>query len=61
MHHSCIPGSAGIEVLSSKRQPTHFEELANAAANQRTMLPRPFVTENLFLSIDLHGEMRLQK
>jgi hypothetical protein len=58
MHRWPIPGSAEIDVLSSKRQPAHFDEMANGAANQRAMLPRPSVIENLFFSIALHGQLR---
>jgi len=35
-----------------------FEEMANAAAIQRSMLPPPFVAKKHFSAIDLYGELR---
>ena len=35
----------------------HFEEMANAAAIQRSMLPRAFKAEGAFAAIDLYGEL----
>jgi serine phosphatase RsbU (regulator of sigma subunit) len=35
----------------------HFEEMANAAAIQRSMLPRAFRAENAFAAIDVYGEL----
>ena len=43
------------EQITSKRQ--RFEEMANAAAIQRSMLPRPFNAENAFAAVDLYGEL----
>lgn len=43
------------EQITIKRQ--QFEEMANAAAIQRSMLPRPFTAENAFAAIDLYGEL----
>ena len=43
------------EQITVKRR--HFEEMANAAAIQRSMLPRPFKAENAFAAIDLYGEL----
>jgi len=43
------------EQITTKRQ--HFEEMANAAAIQRSMLPRPFKPENAFAVLDLYGEL----
>ena len=43
------------EQITIKRQ--RFEEMANAAAIQRAMLPRPFKPEKAFAAIDLHGEL----
>lgn len=43
------------EQLTRKRQ--HLEEMANAAAIQRAMLPRAFKAENAFAAIDLYGEL----
>ena len=43
------------EQLTTKRQ--RLEEMANAAAIQRSMLPRPFKPENAFATIDLYGEL----
>jgi serine phosphatase RsbU (regulator of sigma subunit) len=43
------------EQITVKRQ--QFEDMANAAAIQRSMLPRPFVAENAFAAIDLYGEL----
>ncbi|HEX5508107.1 MAG TPA: SpoIIE family protein phosphatase [Pseudolabrys sp.] len=43
------------EQITIKRQ--QFEEMANAAAIQRSMLPRPFTAENAFKAIDLYGEL----
>jgi phosphoserine phosphatase RsbU/P len=43
------------EQITTKRQ--RFEEMANAAAIQRSMLPRPFNPENAFAAIDLYGEL----
>jgi phosphoserine phosphatase RsbU/P len=43
------------EQITIKRQ--QFEEMANAAAIQRSMLPRPFKDENAFAAVDLHGEL----
>ena len=33
MHHWSISGSAEIDMLSGKRQPAHFEDVATVAAN----------------------------
>lgn len=43
------------EQITVKRR--HFEEMANAAAIQRSMLPRPFKAENAFAAVDLYGEL----
>lgn len=43
------------EQITVKRR--HFEEMANAAAIQRSMLPRAFRAENAFAAIDLYGEL----
>jgi len=43
------------EQITIKKQ--QFEEMANAAAIQRSMLPRPFVAENAFAAVGLHGEL----
>lgn len=43
------------EQITVKRR--HFEEMANAAAIQRSMLPQPFKAENAFATIDLYGEI----
>ncbi len=43
------------EQITIKRQ--RFEEMANATAIQRSMLPRPFKAEKAFAAIDLHGEL----
>lgn len=43
------------EQITSKRQ--RFEEMANAAAIQRSMLPRPYKAESAFAAIDLYGEV----
>jgi phosphoserine phosphatase RsbU/P len=43
------------EQITVKRR--HFEEMANAAAMQRSMLPRPFKAENAFTAVDLYGEL----
>lgn len=43
------------EQITIKRQ--QFEEMTNAAAIQRSMLPRPFKAENAFTAIDLYGEL----
>lgn len=43
------------EQITVKRQ--RFEEMANAAAIQRSMLPRPFKAENAFTAVDLYGEL----
>ncbi len=43
------------EQITIKRQ--QFEEMANAAAIQRSMLPPPFKAQNAFAAIDLHGEL----
>jgi len=43
------------EQITIRRQ--QFEEMANAAAIQRSMLPRPFKAEKAFAAIDLHGEL----
>lgn len=43
------------EQITVKRR--HFEEMANAAAIQRSMLPRSFKAENAFAAIDLYGEL----
>ncbi len=43
------------EQITIKRQ--RFEEMANAAAIQRSMLPRPFKPENAFAVVDLYGEL----
>jgi phosphoserine phosphatase RsbU/P len=43
------------EQITIKRQ--RFEEMANAAAIQRSMLPAPFKAENVFVAVDLYGEL----
>lgn len=43
------------EQITIKRQ--RFEEMANAAAIQRSMLPRPFRPEHAFAAVDLYGEV----
>ncbi len=43
------------EQITIKRQ--RFEEMANAAAIQRSMLPHPFNPENAFAAVDLYGEL----
>jgi phosphoserine phosphatase RsbU/P len=43
------------EQITIKHQ--RFEEMANAAAIQRSMLPRPFKSENAFATVDVHGEV----
>jgi serine phosphatase RsbU (regulator of sigma subunit) len=43
------------EQITVKRR--HFEEMANAAAIQRAMLPRAFRAEKTFAAIDLYGEL----
>jgi len=43
------------EQITTKRQ--RLEEMASAAAIQRSMLPRPFKPENAFAAIDLYGEL----
>jgi serine phosphatase RsbU (regulator of sigma subunit) len=44
-----------VEQITVKRR--HFEEMSNAAAIQRSMLPRPFKAENALAVIDLYGEL----
>jgi sigma-B regulation protein RsbU (phosphoserine phosphatase) len=43
------------EQITIKRH--QFEEMANAAAIQRSMLPRPFAAEKAFAAVDLYGEL----
>ncbi len=43
------------EQITLKRQ--RSEEMANAAAIQRSMLPGPFKAENEFTAVDLYGEL----
>lgn len=43
------------EQITVKRR--HFEEMANAAAIQRSMLPRAFEAANVFAALDLYGEL----
>jgi phosphoserine phosphatase RsbU/P len=43
------------EQITIKRQ--RFEEMANAAAIQRSMLPGPFKAARAFAALDLHGEL----
>lgn len=43
------------EQITIKRQ--RFEEMANAAAIQRSMLPGPFKAEDIFAAVDLYGEL----
>jgi serine phosphatase RsbU (regulator of sigma subunit) len=44
------------EQITFKRR--HLEEMANAAAIQRSMLPPPFKADNGFAAVDLYGELR---
>ncbi|HET7850615.1 MAG TPA: SpoIIE family protein phosphatase [Pseudolabrys sp.] len=44
------------EQITIKRQ--RFEEMANAAAMQRSMLPPPFKAEKAFAAVELYGELR---
>ena len=44
------------EQITIKRR--QFEEMANAAAIQRSMLPRPFSGQRAFAALDVYGELR---
>jgi serine phosphatase RsbU (regulator of sigma subunit) len=43
------------EQITIKRR--QFEEMANAAAIQRSMLPRPFAAQQTFAALDVYGEL----